>query len=83
MIKIACISLRSIDLVWPTRLIFLAEEEVLCDGFNFAVVYIPKEQGTYFYCCLAIKDKKMTFIHAQVYFVYIMSYFLRYYSVLS
>ena len=33
-----CISLWSIDLVWPTRLIFLALGEVLCDGFNLVVL---------------------------------------------
>ena len=29
---------QTIGLVWPTRLIFLTWEEVLCDGFDLAVL---------------------------------------------
>ena len=57
--------------------------EVLCDGFNLAVIYIPVTEGDKTHICVvAIKDKKMGFIHAWVYFVYIMSSCLRRYSVL-
>ena len=83
MIKYLCISLRTIGLVWPTRLIYLAMEEVLCNGFNIAVIYIPVTEGDKTHICIvAIKDKRMGFIHiAWVYFVYIMSSCLRHYSV--
>ena len=37
MIKIALYFSSIFDLVWPTRLTFLAMGEVLCDGFNLAV----------------------------------------------
>ena len=37
MIKYLCIYLQIIDLVWPTRLVFLATGEVLSFGFNLAV----------------------------------------------
>ena len=56
--------LFDIDLVRPTRLIFLAMGEVLCDGFNLAVIYIPvTERDKTRICIVAIKDKKMGFIH--------------------
>ena len=56
--------LRSIDLVWPTRLIYLAMGEVLCDGFNLAVTYIPVIEGEKTRICIvANKDKTMGFIH--------------------
>ena len=64
MIKIACISLRSIDLVWPTRLIFLAVGEVLYSGFNLAVLIPSERKGSEARICIvAIKDKKVGFIH--------------------
>ena len=75
--------LRSIDLVWPTRLIILQWEEVLCNGFNLSVIYIlVTERDKTRICIVSIKDKKMGFIHAWVYFVYIMSSWLRRYSIL-
>ena len=37
MIKISLYFSPSIDLVGPTRLVFLAMGEVFCDGFNLAV----------------------------------------------
>ena len=56
--------LFDIDLVRPTRLIFLAMGEVLCDGFNLAVIYIPvTERDKTRICIVAIKDKTMGFIH--------------------
>ena len=64
MIIIAMYFFRSIDLVWPTRLIFLAMGEVLCDGFNLAVIHIPvTERDKTRICIVAIKDKMMGFIH--------------------
>ena len=58
-------------------------EEVLCDGFNLAMIYIEvTEREKTHICIVAIKDKIMGFIHAWVYFVYIMSSCLRHYSVL-
>ena len=40
-----------IGLVWPIRLIYLAMGEVLCDGFNLAVLNPSDRKGhdTYFY----------------------------------
>ena len=56
-----CISLRTIDLVWPTRLVFLATGEVLRFGFNLAVLDPSDRRGTETYCIFAIEDKKMGF----------------------
>ena len=42
MVKYVCISLRIIGLVWPTRLVLLAMEEVLSFGFNL-VVSLPSD----------------------------------------
>ena len=36
-------SLRTIDLVWPTRLVFLAMGEVFSFGFNLAVLDLVTE----------------------------------------
>ena len=40
-----CKSLRIIDLVWPTILIFLAMGEVLSFGFNLAVSFLSDSMG--------------------------------------
>ena len=62
MIGYLCKSLRIIGLVWPTRLVFLAMGEVLCDGFNLAVSSPSDSRGSEAcICTLAIKDKKMVF----------------------
>src|SRR3989337_2205118 len=62
MIKIALYFLRSIDLVWPTRLVFLAMGEVLCDGFNPAVSSPSDSRGSEARICIvAIKAKNMGF----------------------
>ena len=45
MILYLCKSLRAIDLVWPTRLVFLAMEEVLSFGFNLAVPFPSDSRG--------------------------------------
>ena len=47
------IGITSIDLVWPTRLIFLAMGELLCDGFDLAVLNPGDRRGhdTYLYHC--------------------------------
>ena len=38
--------------------------EVLCDGFNLAVIYIPVTEGDKTHICVvAIKDKMMGFIN--------------------
>ena len=84
MIGYLCKSLRIINLVWPTRLIFLAMGEVLSFGFNLAV-FDPSDrkgqQGTY--CIVAIEDKKMGFIpYCMSLSLYIMSSCLKHYSVL-
>ena len=64
MIKIVFISLRSIELVLPTRLIFLVVGEVLCNGFNL-VVSSPNDRkvSEAHICIIAIKDKKVRTIH--------------------
>ena len=56
-----CKSLRTIDLVWPTRLVFLAMGEVFSFGFNLAVLDPSGRRGTDTYCIIAIEDKKMGF----------------------
>ena len=52
-------SLRTIDLVWPTRLVFLAMGEVLSFVFNLAVLDPSGKRGTDTYCILAIEDNRM------------------------
>ena len=54
-------SLRTIDLVWPTRLVFLAMGEVLSLVFNLAVFDPSDRRGTDMYCIVDIEDKKMGF----------------------
>ena len=61
MILYLCKSLRTIDLVWTTRLVFLAMGEVLSFGFNLAVLDPSDRRGTDTYCIVAIEDKKMGF----------------------
>ena len=56
--------------------------EELCDGFDLAVLNPSDTRGMTRVCIVAIKDKKMGFIHVCVYFVYIISSCLRHYSVL-
>ena len=57
--------------------------EVLCDGFNLAVLNPSDRKGHDTYCIIAIKGKTMGFIHIDwIYFVYIMSSCLRRYSIL-
>ena len=46
MILYLCKSLRTIDLVWTTRLVFLAMGEVLSFGFNLAVSFPNDSRGT-------------------------------------
>ena len=54
---------RSIDFVWPTRLIYLAMGDVLCFGFNLAVSSPSDIRGSEARICIvAIKDKRMVFI---------------------
>ena len=50
-------------LVWPTRLIYLAMGEVICNGFGLAVLNASDRKGHDTYCIFAIKDKNMGFIH--------------------
>ena len=51
-------------MVWPTRLIYLAMGEVLCNGFDLAVIYIPVTEGDKTHICIvAIKGKMMGLIH--------------------
>ena len=51
-------------MVWPTRLICLAMGEVLCNGSDLVVLNPSDSRGHDMYCIIAIKDKKMGFIHA-------------------
>ena len=83
MIGYLCKSLRSISLVWPTRLIFLAMGEVLSFGFNLAVLDPTDRKGNDTYCIVAIEDKKMGFIpYCMSLSLYIMPSYLKHYSVL-
>ena len=77
-------SFRTIGLVWPTRLVFLAMGEVLSFGFNLAVLDPSDRRGTDTYCIIvAIEDKKMGFIsYCMSLSLYIMSSFLMRYFVL-
>ena len=61
MIWYRCKSLRTIDLVWPTRLVFLAMGEVLTFGFNLAVLDPSDRRENDTYCIVAIEDNKMGF----------------------
>ena len=61
MIWYLCISLQTIDLVWPTILIFLAIGEVLRFEFNLVVLDPSDRRGTDTYCIVAIEDNKMGF----------------------
>ena len=45
MIGYLCKSIRIIGLVWPTRLVFLAMEEVLSFGFNLVVSFPNESRG--------------------------------------
>ena len=74
--------LRSIDLVWPTRLIYLAMGRGVLWWVRSCGAQSQWQKGTWHVCIVAIKGKNMGFIHAWVYFVYIMSSCLRRYSVL-
>ena len=53
MIVIALYFSPFIRLVWPTRLIYLAMGEVLCDGFDLAMLNPNDRRGhdTYLYRC--------------------------------
>ena len=83
MIGYLCKSLRIISLVWPTRLIFLAMGEVLNFGFNLAVLDPNDRRGNDTYCIVAIEVKKMGFIsYCMSLSLYIMSSYLKHYSVL-
>ena len=46
MILYLCNSVRTIGLVWPTRLVFLAMGEVLSFGFNLAVSFPSDSRGS-------------------------------------
>ena len=51
-------------MVWPTRMVFLAMGEVLCDGFNLAVSSPSDRRGSEARICIVvIKGKTMGFIH--------------------
>ena len=49
--------LRSIDLVWPTRLIYLAMGKCACDGFDLAVLNPSDRRGHDTYVSLLLKVK--------------------------
>ena len=50
-------------LIW-FRLIFIAMGVVRCNGFDHAALNPSDRKGHEMYCIVAIKDKKMGFIHA-------------------
>ena len=50
--------LRSIDLVWPTKLIYLAMGEVLCNGFDLAVLNPSDRKGHDTYVLLLLRVKR-------------------------
>ena len=78
-----CKSLRTINLVWLTRLAFLAMGEVLSFGFNLVVLDPSDRRGTDTYCIAAIEDNKMGFSsYCLSLSRYIMSSYLMHYSVL-
>ena len=82
MIGYLCKSLRIISLVWPTRLVFLAMGEVFSFGFNLAVTFPSDSRGSKARI-VAIEDKKMGFTsYCLSLFLYIMSSYLKHYSVL-
>src|SRR3954465_8186826 len=85
MIGYLCKSLQIISLVWPTRLIFLAMEEVLSFGFSHAVLGPSDSKGNDKYYIVAIEDKKMGFIsYCMSLSLYIMSsYLMRYYVLMN
>ena len=56
MIGYLCKSLLIINLVWPTRLIFLAMGEVLSFGFNLAVLDPNGSRGNDTYCIVVNVD---------------------------
>ena len=82
MIKIAFVFLSDL-LIWFGQLdwFFLQWERCLVMGSILRCSILVTE-GDITYCIIAIKEKRMGFIHAWVYFVYIMSCCLRRYSVL-
>ena len=83
MIRYLCKSLRTIDLVWPTTLVFLAMGEVLSFGFNLAVLDPSDRRGSDTYCIVSIEDNKMGFSsYCFSLSRYIMSSYLMCYSVL-
>ena len=83
MILYLCKSLRTIDLVWTTRLVFHAMGEVLSFGFNLAVLDPSDSRGNDTYCIVAIEDKKLGFIsYCLSLSLYIMSSYLRRYSLI-
>ena len=53
-----CISLWSIDLVWPTRLVYLAMGEMPYDGFNLAVLNPNDRKGHDTYVSLLLREKR-------------------------
>ena len=83
MILYLCKSFRTIDLVWPTRLVFLAMGEVLSFGFNLTVLDPSDRKGTDTYCIVAIEDNKMGFSsYCLSLSLYIISSCLMCYSIL-
>ena len=83
MICYLCNSLRTVGLVWPTRLVFLAMGEVLSFGFNLVVLDPSDRRGTDVYCIVATEDNKMRFSsYCLSLSRYIMSSYLMRYSVL-
>ena len=84
MIWYLCKSLRTIDLVWPTRLVFLAMGEVLSFGFNLAVPFPSDSWGSKAHIVLLpSRIKRWGF---SSYFLslslFVMSSYLRRYSVI-
>ena len=56
-------ALQTIDLVWPTRLVFLPMGEVLSFGFNLVVLDPSDRRGADTYCIVAIEITRCGFHH--------------------
>ena len=84
MIWYLCNSLRTIGLVWPTRLVFLAMGEVLSFGFNLAESFPSDSRGSKArIVLLPSRIKRWGFSsYCLSLFLYIMSSYLMRYSIL-
>ena len=84
MIWYLCNSLRTIGLVWPTRLVFIAMGEVHSFGFNLAVSFPSDSRGRK--ACIVLLPSRIKRVELTSYclslLLHIMSSYLICYSVL-